>query len=142
LVADVGYGGLVLTHKRIAILVLVTLILTTAFSEPAIAMSGAHRTSEQVRAALTHLDVGHDTTVSIKLRNNKIVVGHLTAIGDFSFWVTDPETQIVTQVAFSNVKQLSALSNRARITIAAGVIGAALLIYLWCYGAGGCGGVS
>jgi hypothetical protein len=108
----------------------------TAFSEPAIAMSGSHRTTEQVSPALRRFEIGDGTVVSVRLRNNKIVSGQLTAIGDVSFLVTNPETQIVTQVAFNNVKQLSALSNRAKITLTVGVLGAALLLYLICYGAG------
>jgi len=107
------------THKSIAALVIGALVYVPAFSEPALAMSGAEKRGEQIRAAMMKMEVGRDTRVSVKLRNDNAVVGYLAAVSDRSFLVTDPETQVSTQVPYRNVKQIRAMSNGAKSAIPA-----------------------
>jgi small nuclear ribonucleoprotein (snRNP)-like protein len=120
------------THKSIAALVIGALVYVTAFSEPALAMSVAEKRGEHVRAAMMKMEVGRDTRVSVKLRNDSTVVGYLAAVSDHSFLVTDPETHVSTQVPFRNVKQISAMSKSAEIAITAVVATAIILVSIDC----------
>ena len=95
----------------------------------------------QIRVALAKMGTGPETRVVVKLQNGRSAKGYLKEVHPYSFVITDPETHVSTQVAYSNVKQLNALSHGARIAITVGVIGA-IAIWLICYGVGGCGGFS
>lgn len=122
-------------HKSIAALVIGALVHVTAFSEPVLAMSAAEKRGEQVRAAMRKMEVGRDTRVSVKLRNDRTVVGYLAAVSDHSFLVTDPETHASTQVPYRNVKQIRAMSKGAKeAIISAAVVTAIILIYVECAG--------
>ncbi len=92
------------------------------------AASTAERRAGRVRATVATLQVGRDTQVAVKLRNNTIVVGHLAGAGEHSFLVTDPETQVSTQVAYRNVQTLNATSTGARVGIAVAVAGVIALV--------------
>ena len=80
--------------------------------------------ARRVRATVATLEVGRDTQVAVKLRNNTIVVGHLAGAGEHSFLVTDPETQ----VAYRNVQTLNATSTGAKVGIAVAVVGVIALV--------------
>jgi hypothetical protein len=85
-----------------------------------------------VRVALAKLETGPSTRIAVRLRNKQDVTGYLERVGDHSFFVTDPKTQVTTQVAYGSVRQVNAsLSNGEKVAITAGVIvGVALLVPL------------
>lgn len=114
-------------HRSIAMVTIAALVHLTAFSEPALAGSPAEK-MDQVRAAVMKMEVGQDTRVSVKLRDNKIVVGYLAAVRDHSFLVMDPETHVTIQVPYRNVKHLNAMSPIAKIAIGVGVAVVGLML--------------
>ena len=121
----------------IAALIIGALLNVTVLSEQALAMSAAEKLGEQVRVTMMGIEVGRATRVSVKLRNGSTVVGYLAAVRDHSFLVTDPETQVSTQVPYRNVRQISAMSTGAKVVIAAGVV-AAIIVILACAAGRGC----
>lgn len=127
--------------KPISTVLIAVLIHATTFSPPVFARSAMSR-NERVRAAVAKMEVGPETRVAVKLRNNKVVYGYLAAVGSHSLFVTDAETQISTQVPFRNVKQISAMSTHAKIGIAVGAALATVLVLVWlnCYLSEACQG--
>ena len=107
-------------NKTVAILILSMLVtpMTALAQDP----SAAEDQTQHVKAALTRVQVGRDARVSVRLKNDMLVVGLLAGVGNHSFFVTDPETQVSTQVPYRNVKQVNAMSTGAKIAIVAGGI--------------------
>jgi small nuclear ribonucleoprotein (snRNP)-like protein len=78
------------------------------------------------------MEVGRDTRVSVKLRNDNTVVGYLAAVSDRSFLVTDPETHVSTQVPYRNVKQIDAMSKGAKDVMTATFAMVGILLWVVC----------
>lgn len=67
--------------------------------------------------------------VAVTLRDRRVVSGYIDSMRDHSFFVADPQTGVVTQVAYREVAHLSALSGKARLALTVVVlVGAALAI--------------
>lgn len=120
--------------KYLAILVVGGLTSLTTFARPVLGMSAADRqpqVAKRVKAEIAKLKPGIHTRLEVVLRNDTKVEGYLDRVGTFSFFVTDFENQVSTQVAYASVKQVStSLSKGAKIGIWVGVgTAAAILVY-------------
>jgi hypothetical protein len=119
-VAHVVVGGLVVS--------------LTTFVQPVFAMSATDRNAQvgkQVQAKIAKLSTGVHTRLEVVLRNDTKVEGYLEDVGPLSFFVTNPDSQVSTQVAYANVKRVSAsLSTGAKVGIYVGV-GAVAAFLLW-----------
>jgi hypothetical protein len=112
-------------------------ILATVFISLLVAPGGfaqersvATDTTGRIKAALAQMALGQDTRLAVRLRDKSVVTGYLDGVSAYSFFVTDPATGISVQVPYRNVTHL-ALSNKAKLAATAGVLGAALLLFMW-----------
>jgi len=114
-------------RKWLAVVVMGALTQLTG-AEPVSTMSVSHERNEHVRVALTKLKPGPETQMVVQLRDGSTVTGFLDQVGERSFFITDRQGQVVTQIAYQNVTHLSARSTGANIAIVAIAVGAGFLI--------------
>jgi hypothetical protein len=109
-------------RKWLAMVVMGALTQLTV-AEPVLAMSVSHERIEHVRVALTKMKPGPETQIVVKLRDGSTVTGFLDQVREHSFFITDRQGQVVTQVAYQNVTHLSTRSIGVNIAIAAIAVG-------------------
>jgi hypothetical protein len=110
-------------------LVLMGALTQLTVAEPVLAKSVSHQRIEDVRVALTKMKPGPETQIVVKLRDGSTVTGFLDQVREHSFFITDRQGQVVTQVAYQNITHLSARSTGANIAIAAIAVGVGILIF-------------
>ena len=66
------------------------------------------RNGVRVKAAVERVVTGTDSLVAVRLRNKSVVSGWLSGVGEDSFQVTDPHTNAITSIPFSDVNCLAA----------------------------------
>jgi hypothetical protein len=106
--------------------------------QPASAASKAEKQvqlTQRVRAGILTLGVGTDARVSIKLRDNTKLAGHISEATGDSFVVTDVKTGTATSVAYEDVTQIKGhhLGTGAKIAIGIGIGVGATLLFLFLY---------
>ena len=116
--------------KRVLSLILAGILTTFFFLEPCLAESRTDREArfaEKVKGNIARLGIGKERRVEVELRDRTKIAGHISALGDESFTVTDVKTDKPTTVSYNNVRQVKGhkLSNRADtiwfIAIAVGI---------------------
>ncbi|HXG67704.1 MAG TPA: hypothetical protein VNO70_21560 [Blastocatellia bacterium] len=82
-----------------------------------------------MRTGIYKLGVGKDARVEVKLRDKAMLTGYVSAAGEDSFVVTDPETGAAITVAYPDVAQVKGnnLSKGAKIAIGVGIAAAVLI---------------
>jgi hypothetical protein len=114
-------------RKWLALVVMGALTQLTV-AEPVLAMSVSHERIKDVRVALTKMKPGPETQIVVKLRDGSTVTGFLDQVREHSFFITDRNGQVVTQVAYQNVTHLNARSTVANIAIVGIAVGVGFLI--------------
>ena len=114
-------------RKWLAMVVMGALTQLTV-AEPVLAMSVTHERIEHVRVALTKMKPGPETQIVVKLRDGSTVTGFLDQVREHSFFITDRQDQVVTQIAYQNVTHLSARSTGAKIAVVAIAVGVGIWI--------------
>ena len=87
--------------------------------------------ASKVKTGVAKLGAGVDAKISVKLRNETKIKGHVSRIEEEAFFITDAKTGAETRVTYGDVTQAKGnnLSTGAIIAISVGVaIGVTLLI--------------
>lgn len=85
--------------------------------------------------------IGDGGKVSLKLRDNRKISGHLNYVGDDFLQITDDKSKASVKIAYADVfqierrKEKSGLSTKAKIAF--GIIGGAIILSLIGNGTGG-----
>jgi small nuclear ribonucleoprotein (snRNP)-like protein len=124
-------------HKWPIVVTVIALISHT--SAPPVQAATATAVS-QMRAAISQLTP--DTSVLVTLRSGKQVSGYIRSVHQYSFIVTNRDDSTSTQIAYGSVKTVRGHHVSTKTVIIIVALAAALLSWLACYGAGGCGGFS
>lgn len=118
-------------RKSLAMFLAVTLFPTAFALQSASAATNARedRLAEKMRTGIYKLGVGKDARVEVKLRDKAMLTGYVSAAGEDSFVVTDPETGAAITVAYPDVAQVKGnnLSKGAKIAIGVGIAAAVLI---------------
>jgi|SRR5215213_3259425 len=122
--------------KKLLSLLLVALLINLAGAMPAYADSKEEkqaRFAEKVKASVLKLGTGEEARVKVKLRDKTKLEGYISAANGEGFTVTNPQTGMVTPVAYPQVKSVKGnnMSTGAKIAIGAGVAAAVILLILW-----------
>ena len=82
------------------------------------------RFTERVRENINKLGTGTDARVEVKLRNKTKLKGYISQINENSFVVVEENTNISTEVPYSQAKQVKGnnLSNGAKLAIGIGLL--------------------
>ena len=106
--------------KKIPSLALIALVLNLAFYSTAVANNGKNaELVAKVKAGITKLGAGTQTSVKVKLHDKTIVKGYVSEIDEDSFSVVNKKTLSVTKIPYSGVKQISGKNNLSGKTIIA-----------------------
>src|SRR5262245_9190841 len=114
--------------RKLVATVMMAALTQLTVAEPLLAMSVSHEHVEHVRVALTKMKPGPETQIVVKLRDGRTVTGFLDQVREHSFFITDRNGQVVTQVAYQNVTHLNARSTVANIAIIGIAVGVGFLI--------------
>jgi hypothetical protein len=119
--------------RRILSAALIVLLVQFAGAYPLMANSSKKESdkTEKVKAGIARLGVGPEARVKVKLRDNTKLEGYVSDAGAEHFTVIEPGTGAVTNVEYSQVKQVKGnnLSKGSKIAIGIGAaVGVALLI--------------
>lgn len=135
--------------RRTFAIVLSGILLPTAFSLQSVSAQTGKETQSavNVRARVQKFGVARDARVEVRLRDNTIVKGFISAIGQDSFTVTDSKTGTPHTVAYSDVNQVKrpggGLSMRTlviigAVAVAAVIVGVKVVKPVLCDGGAGC----
>lgn len=93
------------------------------------------RRAEKIRQEIFKLGTGKDTRVEVKLRDKTKLRGYISQADDNGFVVIDLKSEVATDVAYPQVRQIKGnnLSTGAKIAIGVGIgAGVTLLIFfIW-----------
>lgn len=102
------------------------------------------KSAEKIKTKIAGIGTGEKAKVRVKLRDDTILKGYVSAINEESFTLTNKKNGAATNVDYANVKKIShgGLSTAAKIGIAVGVA-VPLTIFLTllnirCNNEGGC----
>ena len=124
--------------KKVLTIAIAGFLIQTICLQPASAASKAEKQAQhtqKVRAGILKLGLGTDARVSVKLRDNTKLAGHISEVTGDSFVVTDAKTGAATSVAYADVTQIKGhhLGTGAKIAIGIGIGVGATLLFLFLY---------
>lgn len=110
--------------RRILSLVLIAILLNLGLISTTFANTEKDAEFQaKVKAEITKLGTGTQTTVKVKLRDKTVVKGYVSEITDDSFSVVSENTQSATKIPYPAVKQISAKNNlNGKTILAIGVL--------------------
>jgi hypothetical protein len=82
------------------------------------------RQMAKIKTAIQKLGTGEKARVKLELKDKTKLEGYVSAAGDDSFAVTNPETGVTANVAYPQVSKVKGhnLSTGAKIAIGAGIV--------------------
>ena len=86
------------------------------------------RRVEKIKASINKLGIGKDSRIVVQLRDKRTVAGHISAINDDSFVITEAKTGEPTTIPYPAVT--AAKGNHKALWITLGAVGVGILI-LW-----------
>ena len=121
-------------HKKLSsVLIIVLLVCAEGCIQPAYARTQADSQAQhkaKITNAIGKLGVGKDARISVKLRDGKKIEGIIRETKVDTFVVAELNTGIVTEVAYSDVKQVRGrnLSTGAKVAIGVGIAVGVLIV--------------
>ncbi len=107
--------------KKTLSLIVVILVLNFAIAPNILAKNKETEFVERMRTEISKLGVGQDAKVKLKLKSGAKIKGYISEIGENQFAITDAKTGQITQVSYSNVKQVKGNNLSTGVKIAIGV---------------------
>ncbi len=88
------------------------------------------RGAAKVKTNIEKLGTGKDARIQVKLKNGTKLNGYVSQIGESNFTVTDAVSGTVTEIPYSQVKQVKGnnLSTGAKIAIGVGILVVVLVV--------------
>jgi small nuclear ribonucleoprotein (snRNP)-like protein len=119
--------------KKYLTLILAVLVLNLSLSATAFAGTKEDKiakSAEKVKANIAKIGIGKDARVEVKLRDDTKLKGYISRINENSFVVVEDKTENISEVPFSNAKQIKGnnLSTGVKIVIGVGVVIAIIAI--------------
>ena len=113
--------------KKYLALTLTFLVLNLSLSSIAFAETKAEKEAkfaQKVKTEVTKLGVGTEAKVEVKLKDGTKLKGYVSNIGEESFSVMNEKTGAITEVPYSNAKQVKGnnLSTGVKIAIGVGIL--------------------
>lgn len=99
--------------KRVLTVALCFLLFHCILAVDAFALAPAHTLSKKavkVSEAVSHLGVGDDTIIAVRLHDGTVVKGRVSSIARYSFVVTDADTGEAQPVYYSAVDRLKGVN--------------------------------
>ena len=119
--------------KKLCSLLLVGLLVSTISQSPAYAQTRESISADEAKAEVAKLGTGPKAVVRVTLKDNKKVQGWLSFTGEDHFTVTDRKSGALTDIKYSEVRQIKSLKPSKGALIVGIVGGLALSVAIFLF---------